>query len=974
MQNLLDGVTSATGATNIFVPGTGVVEIAISGYAQGSVTLQQRPLGSSATWDDVETPVPFGPGVFNIYTSSALEYQFIRSAAASGQANIWVENDPEAIVKAPVVLVDPTYTGTGETAGTSFSQPAVVFCAAGFNAGKLELEGSADGTNWVTVSNVKLPGCGTAVLRVSQRLQYRVKITEAGTTPHISFQEVEVDTATEDRLRHGGNLGELVRSHVTTAPTLFGGGSSVLAPGSGSTGGSVTSVNGQTGAVVLSFRTAAQITAEITAAIDALKAGAPANGDTLKELSDRITAEASLRIGGDTAVTQALRGGVPADGDTLKKLDDKIKAAGKTTVASVAAAYVPASTAPVSAPASPAENDVHFESHPKALVAWSRGATTWTKVWARVEGSGERTYFGTTGGAYTNATAPVSPPGTIATDDTFIEKHPNGIVAWTKTSGGWTKGFDLLSTDKKLFVVANNTARNALTRDTDDTAFVQDRGQFVRASSPTTWTTGSAQDGLLSPLSQDFTNVTNVTGLGANTRVKITNTSQTGVIVGNGGWLDKSTVVVQVINNHSAALTVTWHSSYKNHDGANLSTSEVPAGVTQFFTFHCTGSEHHLIQDRKEAKQDRTWRSVTQNAHGFVVGQPVRALTATTWEAALTAPAGKEAGGVVTKVVDANNFEVTLSGLVTATGHGFTDNNTYWLPSAAGAATATQPTSGVTQAVFTVIDANTLLVHDRQAINVAAGSTNLALHRVSVSHAGNTEINSTAATLPISDAKLTKDDPNGMVTGDTIVIKQAGMYDCLFTAVLEGLANQEAEIELKLNGTTIVTGDAQAGSSNNNANLTVVLPITRQLAVNDVLTLTKSTGEWNKANITVTQLATTTIIPATTAQISTGEANGVRWVETIIGTYKRLEMWGTIPASGASHRDFALPKPFKDANYQVSFTPFGSNGSIVPGFLLYSSTTTASNIGVLTRYTGDGSNSVGFLSEPVRFYAVGEGA
>jgi hypothetical protein len=169
-------------------------------------------------------------------------------------------------------------------------------------------------------------------------------------------------------------------------------------------------------------------------------------------------------------------------------------------------------------------------------------------------------------------------------------------------------------------------------------------------------------------------------------------------------------------------------------DEEYIANADIPANTA--FAIGTSGATWRLV------KQANLSKTVTQNAHGFVVGQPVRETASNTYAAAHAGSAGNEARGVVTRVVSANTFEVTFQGRVTATGHGFTDDNTYWLPNAAGVATITKPSAGTTQAVFTVIDANTLYVHDRQAVQ-PGGASNQTLARASVRNAGSVTLSTT---------------------------------------------------------------------------------------------------------------------------------------------------------------------------------------------------------------------------------------
>lgn len=150
--------------------------------------------------------------------------------------------------------------------------------------------------------------------------------------------------------------------------------------------------------------------------------------------------------------------------------------------------------------------------------------------------------------------------------------------------------------------------------------------------------------------------------------------------------------------------------------------SSIPPGTSLFAIYNNLGSivRGWLLGGADNAEAERVFATVSQTSHGFVTGQPVRYSSdgSKTIEAAYSEE-GKEAQYVVTKVIDAGNFEMTKVGIAEVTGHGFTVGEVYWLPAAAGVAADTA--SDVQQAVFTVVDADHLDVVDRQAVVTAEG-------------------------------------------------------------------------------------------------------------------------------------------------------------------------------------------------------------------------------------------------------------
>lgn len=104
---------------------------------------------------------------------------------------------------------------------------------------------------------------------------------------------------------------------------------------------------------------------------------------------------------------------------------------------------------------------------------------------------------------------------------------------------------------------------------------------------------------------------------------------------------------------------------------------------------------------------------ISQSAHGFVVGNFVYA-SAGTWAKARANSASTLSLGVVVGVPDAGNFKVALWGTANVPSHGFGSAGTKVFLSqvTAGAGTTSAPTTGISQQVATVIDADHLLIQD----------------------------------------------------------------------------------------------------------------------------------------------------------------------------------------------------------------------------------------------------------------------
>ena len=121
---------------------------------------------------------------------------------------------------------------------------------------------------------------------------------------------------------------------------------------------------------------------------------------------------------------------------------------------------------------------------------------------------------------------------------------------------------------------------------------------------------------------------------------------------------------------------------------------------------------------------------VVQTAHGFALKDIVY-HNGTSWVKAIASAATSVGQAVVTNVISANSFEITTHGIATITGHGLTAGSYYYLSQAtAGLATATAPTTGLSQSILFVRDANTVFIDVEQPIDkTASGGTGTSLGR-----------------------------------------------------------------------------------------------------------------------------------------------------------------------------------------------------------------------------------------------------
>lgn len=127
-----------------------------------------------------------------------------------------------------------------------------------------------------------------------------------------------------------------------------------------------------------------------------------------------------------------------------------------------------------------------------------------------------------------------------------------------------------------------------------------------------------------------------------------------------------------------------------------------------------------VIESELTDAKRSTARTITQSSHGFAVGDVLRLSGSATYAKAQANSASNAAVvGVVSTVVDTNNFVLTTQGLVTGLS-GLTANTAYYLsPSSAGALTATEP-STATQVSKLVLYADTTtsgyVVHTRGTV------------------------------------------------------------------------------------------------------------------------------------------------------------------------------------------------------------------------------------------------------------------
>ncbi|RKZ81251.1 MAG: hypothetical protein DRQ35_00530, partial [Gammaproteobacteria bacterium] len=121
---------------------------------------------------------------------------------------------------------------------------------------------------------------------------------------------------------------------------------------------------------------------------------------------------------------------------------------------------------------------------------------------------------------------------------------------------------------------------------------------------------------------------------------------------------------------------------------------------------------------------------ITQVAHGFTAMQHVYKDNTGSWELARANVAATLKQGFINEVFDADNFEICYYGIVDQAGHGLVVGNTYYLDRlVAGTHVAVVPTADYVQAVFEVLDTNTLKILDQAVLDLTGTGASIAEDR-----------------------------------------------------------------------------------------------------------------------------------------------------------------------------------------------------------------------------------------------------
>ena len=315
-----------------------------------------------------------------------------------------------------------------------------------------------------------------------------------------------------------------------------------------------------------------------------------------------------------------------------------------------------------------------------------------------------------------NYTAVVSPA--VADLNTAMVDEFNGVVINHPgtPAGAYTLGTPTDNEDGKVFTIVN---------DDISVAAMTVNGHTITPSESITFQwegTAWATDGGFSDKTQTLTATSPIqwdTTLGTNAIANITSDvnldDPTGLVAGQSYTL--------VINGDGTERTVTPSTGFVNPKKATLEPFAVPASGTVALEFIAIDTAV-LMQVGASGLDvvDRVFESVNMTAHGLAVLTPVY-HNGTGWVAAQASASASVAQAIVTAVTDVDNFEITTHGVATVSGHGLTVGEYYWLDQATAALTATQPTSGITQSLVHVRDANTIFVDVEQAIAISSSTS-----------------------------------------------------------------------------------------------------------------------------------------------------------------------------------------------------------------------------------------------------------
>ena len=176
-------------------------------------------------------------------------------------------------------------------------------------------------------------------------------------------------------------------------------------------------------------------------------------------------------------------------------------------------------------------------------------------------------------------------------------------------------------------------------------------------------------------------------------------------------------------------------------------------------------------------EKDHSW-VVNQAGHGFTITNnvplPAR-LNGSTYELAQADDENTLSAVYITEIIDTDNFRVKHSGVHTATGHGLTVGQYYYLSATtAGGITSIEPLNSLDDVVYYVIDANTVLLIDNRPVD----RESLEKYLIKVENTDiATNINQAAFTeVPITGTTVTNENTYYTVSGNGIQIDNTRSY------------------------------------------------------------------------------------------------------------------------------------------------------------------------------------------------------
>lgn len=223
-----------------------------------------------------------------------------------------------------------------------------------------------------------------------------------------------------------------------------------------------------------------------------------------------------------------------------------------------------------------------------------------------------------------------------------------------------------------------------------------------------------------------LTFIYNTTGQFTNTRIKLVDASfinlrvatATGTVIGASGPTPTASIIPTDTTNFNGLLSATDTTVQKALDTLDdVAAADIPVDTTNFGNNLSAADD--TVQKALDTLDDLvagggggagTTFSVSQTAHGFSVLTPIY-FDAGIWKAAKANDMLRLATHVITEITSLDAFVAAQSGRFTVTGHGLTIETFYFVSATfAGALVATEPTTGFSNPVLFVEDANTIHV------------------------------------------------------------------------------------------------------------------------------------------------------------------------------------------------------------------------------------------------------------------------